>query len=128
MKMLKAFGALVTGVFGWATFVVNSSSQPITAQEWLLLGGVGLTVLTVWGVPNIGAATTISLPQGEDLSTADPFVHSALTPAIDVHEGAPPAVGSTTAAIMPAGVGPPESMGASSTEIDDVVDEDGQPK
>lgn len=62
MKMLKAFGALVSGVFTWASFVVYSPSAPITAPEWLLLGGVALTVLTVWGVPNIGAPTTVQLP------------------------------------------------------------------
>ncbi len=58
-KYLKAIGALATGVFGWATFVVNSSSGQITSAEWLLLGGVALNVLAVFGVPNIGNPPTV---------------------------------------------------------------------
>lgn len=54
---LKAFGAAATGVFAWATFVVQSASGPITSSEWLLLGGVVLNVLAVYGVPNIPAST-----------------------------------------------------------------------
>lgn len=53
-QYLKAIGAAATGIFGWATFVVNSSSGSITSSEWLLLGGVLLNVLAVFGIPNIG--------------------------------------------------------------------------
>lgn len=58
-KYLKGIGAAASGLMGWATFVVNSPSAAITSSEWLLLGGVGLTVLAVVGIPNIGYATPI---------------------------------------------------------------------
>lgn len=58
-KYLKAIGAAASGLMGWATFVVYSPPAAITSAEWLLLGGVGLTVLAVFGVPNIGYTTPL---------------------------------------------------------------------
>ena len=49
---LKAIGAAVAGLIGWATLVVNSAPAAITASEWIVLATVGATVLTVFGVPN----------------------------------------------------------------------------
>ena len=43
---------VVVGVYGWAGLVVSSASGPITAQEWLALGGVGVAVAAVYGLTN----------------------------------------------------------------------------
>ena len=48
----KAVGTLIVGVYGWATTVILSSSGPITAVEWLALGGVGVAVAAVYGLTN----------------------------------------------------------------------------
>ena len=48
----KAVGTLIGGLYGWATLVVTSASGPITAAEWLALGGVGVTVAAVYGLAN----------------------------------------------------------------------------
>lgn len=48
----KAVGTAIVGVYGWATTVVLSASGPITATEWLALGGVGVAVAAVYGLTN----------------------------------------------------------------------------
>jgi hypothetical protein len=48
----KAAGTLIVGVYAWAQFVVASNSDRITAEEWLLLGGVGVAVAAVYGLTN----------------------------------------------------------------------------
>lgn len=55
-QIRKAIGTAVVGVYAWAQFVVNSPAAAITANEWLLLGGVGVAVLAVFGLTN--AATS----------------------------------------------------------------------
>lgn len=51
-QVRKAIGTAVVGVYAWAQFVVNSAPAHITANEWLLLGGVGVAVLAVFGLTN----------------------------------------------------------------------------
>jgi hypothetical protein len=51
---LKTLAALVTGVIGWATLVVNSEPVDITASEWIVLATVAATALGVYAVPNLG--------------------------------------------------------------------------
>lgn len=48
----KAIGAAILGVYAWAQLVVASPSGAITAEEWLALGAVGVTVATVFGFTN----------------------------------------------------------------------------
>jgi hypothetical protein len=48
----KAIGTAIVGVYAWAQFVVASNSDKITAEEWLLLGGVGVAVAAVYGLTN----------------------------------------------------------------------------
>ncbi len=49
---LKTIAAVVVGVIGWATQVVNSSSTSITAGEWIALATVIATALGVFAVAN----------------------------------------------------------------------------
>lgn len=56
-QIRKAIGTAVVGVYAWAQFVVNSDSAAITANEWLLLGGVGVAVLAVFGLTNAAPST-----------------------------------------------------------------------
>jgi hypothetical protein len=51
---LKTLAALVTGVIGWATLVVNSEPTSITASEWIVLATAAATALGVYAVPNLG--------------------------------------------------------------------------
>lgn len=51
-QIRKAIGTAVVGVYAWAQFVVNSAPAHITANEWLLLGGVGVAVAAVFGLTN----------------------------------------------------------------------------
>jgi hypothetical protein len=46
----KAVASLVTGSFAWAGVVIASEPAPITAAEWLMLGGVAVAALAVAGV------------------------------------------------------------------------------
>jgi imidazoleglycerol phosphate synthase glutamine amidotransferase subunit HisH len=48
----KAIGTAIVGVYAWAQYVVSSNSDKITAEEWLLLGGVGVAVAAVYGLTN----------------------------------------------------------------------------
>lgn len=51
-KYLKTITALVTGLIGWVTLVVNSAPADITSSEWIV-GAVALaTALGVYTVPN----------------------------------------------------------------------------
>lgn len=49
---LKTVAAVVTGVIGWATLVVNSPSTAVTASEWIVLATVVATAVGVYVVPN----------------------------------------------------------------------------
>lgn len=51
-KVRKAIGTAIVGVYAWAQFVVNSEPAHISANEWLLLGGVGVAVAAVFGLTN----------------------------------------------------------------------------
>lgn len=51
-NIAKAIGAAVTGVLAWGGSVVVSPATAISASEWLQLGGVGVTVLAVFGLTN----------------------------------------------------------------------------
>ena len=48
----KTVAALVVGVIGWATLVVQSASAPITATEWIALATVVATAIGVFAIPN----------------------------------------------------------------------------
>ena len=48
----KAIAALLTSTLAWATAVVQSPAGPISAAEWLVLAGAGVTTATVFLVPN----------------------------------------------------------------------------
>ena len=49
---LKTIAAVITGVIGWATLVVNSASTSVTASEWIVLATAVATALGVYLVPN----------------------------------------------------------------------------
>jgi hypothetical protein len=51
---LKTIAAVITGVIGWATLVVNSDPTDITASEWIVLATAVATALGVYLVPNLG--------------------------------------------------------------------------
>lgn len=48
----KTITAIVTGLIGWATVVVNSASASITSSEWIMLATILATALGVYAVPN----------------------------------------------------------------------------
>lgn len=48
----KTLTALVTGLIGWATLVVNSASSSITASEWIVLATTVAVALGVYSVSN----------------------------------------------------------------------------
>lgn len=53
----KLITALVTGIVGWVTLVVNSAPTAITSSEWIV-GLVALvTALGVYAVPNAPSST-----------------------------------------------------------------------
>ncbi len=52
---LKTITAIVVGVIGWATLVVNSASSDITSNEWIVLATAVATALGVYAVPNLPA-------------------------------------------------------------------------
>ena len=56
-KYAKTIAALVTGLIGWATLVVNSASGPVTSSEWIVLATTVATALGVYGTKNAGSAT-----------------------------------------------------------------------
>jgi hypothetical protein len=49
---LKTAAAVVTGVIGWATLVVNSAPTAISASEWIVLATAVATAIGVYAVPN----------------------------------------------------------------------------
>lgn len=51
-KVRKAIGTAIAGVYAWWGLVINSTSHPITAGEWYVLGGVGVAVAAVYGLTN----------------------------------------------------------------------------
>lgn len=61
----KAVGAFCAALLAWAGAVVASSSGPITASEWLALGGVVYTTLVVGMLTNDPpAAPPSGVPMG----------------------------------------------------------------
>ena len=48
----KTITALVTGLIGWATIVVNSEPTSVTSSEWIALATVVAVALGVYAVPN----------------------------------------------------------------------------
>lgn len=62
----KALAQVVAGVYSWGLFVVNSKSIPITAQEWMLLGGVFVGLFAVHQIPNISPVTGTLTPAQMD--------------------------------------------------------------
>jgi hypothetical protein len=48
----KTIAAIVTGLIGWATAVIVSAPEAITAAEWIGLATVLAVALGVYGVPN----------------------------------------------------------------------------
>lgn len=57
----KAIGTAIVGVYSWAGLVVMSAPARITASEWLVLGGVGVSVAAVYGLTNDPAAPTVQV-------------------------------------------------------------------
>lgn len=51
-SIAKTVTALVTGLIGWATLVVNSAPKEITAPEWIGLATVVAVAFGVYAVPN----------------------------------------------------------------------------
>lgn len=51
-RYAKLVTAVVTGVIGWATLVVNSKAGPISASEWIVGATYLATALGVFTVPN----------------------------------------------------------------------------
>jgi hypothetical protein len=54
-KYTKTIAAVVVGAIGWATLVVQSSSGPITATEWIAGATALATALGVFALPNADA-------------------------------------------------------------------------
>ena len=52
----KLLTAVITGLIGWATLVVNSAPTEITSSEWIVLATALATALGVFGVPNASAS------------------------------------------------------------------------
>lgn len=63
-KYRKTVTALATGLIGWATAVVASSSSAITASEWIMLATAICTAIGVYGVPNAFSSSSPVLPDG----------------------------------------------------------------
>jgi FtsH-binding integral membrane protein len=51
-KYGKTITAVVTGLIGWITVVVESASESITSGEWIMLVTILATALGVYGVTN----------------------------------------------------------------------------
>ena len=66
-QIRKAIGTAIVGVYAWAQFVVASSSDRITADEWLLLGGVGVAVAAVFGLTNAPPEEPVEEPVVEPI-------------------------------------------------------------
>lgn len=48
----KLVTALITGIIGWATLVINSAPASITGPEWIMGATALATALGVFAVPN----------------------------------------------------------------------------
>lgn len=51
-KYRKTIAAIIVGLIGWATVVVNSPSTKITSSEWIMLAVALATALGVYITPN----------------------------------------------------------------------------
>lgn len=54
--MRKFLAALVTGLVGFATLVVNSEPHDITSSEWIVLATSAAAAFLVWLLPNDASA------------------------------------------------------------------------
>ena len=54
-KYRKTIAALVTGVIGWATAVVQSGPSAVSATEWIMLAVAVATAAGVYAIPNAEA-------------------------------------------------------------------------
>lgn len=52
----KLIAAVITGVIGWATLVVQSPAHDISAGEWIVLATAAATALGVYIVPNAASS------------------------------------------------------------------------
>jgi hypothetical protein len=59
----KAISVLVTGAIGWATAVVASAPQSITASEWVALATVGASAVTCWIISNAPASASVKVSE-----------------------------------------------------------------
>lgn len=55
----KTLAAVVIGVLGWATAVVQSPAGPVSASEWITLATVVVTALGVYAYPNRPTAPVV---------------------------------------------------------------------
>jgi hypothetical protein len=55
----KVVSAVVAGMIGWATLVVNSASDTITASEWITGATYLAIALGVYGIANTGAVHAV---------------------------------------------------------------------
>lgn len=51
-EIKKAIGALLVGLVGWATAVVESDSVGVTDTEWIMLATLVVGVITVYVLKN----------------------------------------------------------------------------
>ncbi len=54
----KTITAVITGLIGWATLVVESDPSEIVSSEWIVLATVLATALGVYTVSNAPQSTT----------------------------------------------------------------------
>lgn len=53
----KLITAIITGIIGWATLVVNSPAADISSSEWIVGATALATALGVYAVSNAPAST-----------------------------------------------------------------------
>ena len=58
----KTLTALITGVIGWATLVVNSPAHAITPSEWIQLATAVAVALGVYTISNAPTPPTPPSP------------------------------------------------------------------
>lgn len=84
-EIRKALTPIVVGGMTWATFVVNSSSKPITGNEWLYGASLLVTALGVYTVTNAPpkAAPTVTLGLGGTAMRDVTFKGNVVAPPAD---------------------------------------------
>ncbi|HEX2578679.1 MAG TPA: hypothetical protein VHK88_20210 [Aquihabitans sp.] len=58
----KAIAAILTGLLGWATAVVQSDPEQITSAEWIGAATVIVATIAVYLVPNDAPAGVVADP------------------------------------------------------------------